>query len=288
MFDVSIRQEIIAQGGLAPTHRLKKRGWTGFSLARSVSSGSIIRVRKGWYALPEEKSQRLEAARVGGRLTCSAGAADWGLWTRTATPPLHVAVRPDASRLRDPRDYRKRMSANGDATIHWVGPRRGTAFVVDPLSCLLDMTRCEPLESVVAAADCALRLGLVTRRQWASAIANLPARMRVQLAAVDPASGSYWESIVRFRLGRIGIRTQTQVQLGPKLRVDFLIGRHLVVEIDGRQHAEFAQHEVDRVRDAELSALGCRCLRFTPRQVNRSWSTVRAAIDASISRGDSS
>jgi len=110
--------------------------------------------------------------------------------------------------------------------------------------------------------------------------------MRVLLADVDPGSGSYWESVVRFRLHRLGIALRTQVDFGPGLRVDFLIGRHLVVEIDGPQHAGTEQYEVDRKRDARLSVLGCRCLRFSTRQIRTNWAIVRDAIAAAIARGD--
>ena len=283
---MSIAQEIAAHGGLAPTYRLLRRGWTSYTLTRAVRSGSIIRVRQGWYALPDEQENHLRAARVGGRLTCSSGALYWGLWTRNSTPPLHVAVRPHASRLRDPLDHRVRRAAQRGPKVHWVDHRRGTAFVAEPLSCLLDMTRCEPLESVVAAVDCALGLGLITRRQWRAAAAKLPARLRALLADVDPESGSYWESVVRFRLHRAGIQLRTQVALGPGLRVDFVIGKYLVIELDGRQHAEPKQHAIDRERDARLSVLGCRCLRFTARQVRTNWRMVVAAINAAIARGD--
>jgi very-short-patch-repair endonuclease len=283
---MSITLDISSQGGLAPTHRLLRRGWTRHSLSGAVRSGVIIRVRQGWYALPDEKETRLQASRVGGLLTCSIGAQEWGLWTRTRTPALHVAVPAHAARLRDPHNHRTLRSPATAPTIHWVDHLRGTAFIADPLSCLLAMTRCEPLESVVAAVDCALGIRMITVRQWRRAAAGLPARMRLQLLDVDAGSGSYWESVVRFRLHRRGIVLQTQVEFCPGLRVDFLIGKHLVVEIDGLQHATPEQYALDRKRDAQLSILGCRCLRFTARQVRSNWPMVRKAIEAAIARGD--
>lgn len=64
---MSIAQEIAAHGGLAPTYRLLRRGWTSYTLTRAVRSGSIIRVRQGWYALPDEQENRL--ASVAGTIT---------------------------------------------------------------------------------------------------------------------------------------------------------------------------------------------------------------------------
>ena len=68
--------------------------------------------------------------------------------------------------------------------------------------------------------------------------------------------------------------------------MDFVIGESLVIEIDGSQHANYEQYVMDRDRDARLSILGKRCLRFTGRQVLRDWPTVLAAIEAAIVRGD--
>jgi very-short-patch-repair endonuclease len=148
------------------------------------------------------------------------------------------------------------------------------------------MTRCEPVESVVAAADCAIGSGLISRAAWLQAVGNLPDRLTRLLRDIDPLSGSYWESVTRFRLNCRGIELRTQVELGVGLRVDFVIGRRLVIEIDGGQHSEREQFEVDRVRDARLSILDMRCLRFSARQVRSSWSQVLAAIESAIGRGD--
>jgi very-short-patch-repair endonuclease len=283
---MELNDDVVRLGGLAPTCELLRAGWTSHQLSTAVRRGLIVRVRQGWYAKPDELPYRLRAARVGGRLTCSIGARDLGLRTRTIEPPLHVAVPPHASRLRNPADHRRRRGPYDLATVHWDAGRGGSRFVVDPIDCLLDMVRCEPLESVVAAADCAIASGLIFRGAWIRALVGLPARHARLLRDVDPLSGSYWESVTRFRLRRRGIPVRTQVQLGVGLRVDFVIGRSLVIEIDGGQHSERGQFETDRERDARLSILDMRCLRFTARQVRSSWPQVLAAIESAIGRGD--
>ena len=150
--------DIRSQGGLAPTHHLLRRGWTKFQLARAVHAGEIIRVRQGWYSLTEHGPTLLRAVRIGGRLTCSSGARQHGIWTRSPAPPLHVAVPPHGSRLRDPDDYRVRLRPTDPSRVHWDMHGGSTPFLTDPLSCLRAMITCEPLEDVVAAADCALGL----------------------------------------------------------------------------------------------------------------------------------
>jgi very-short-patch-repair endonuclease len=65
-----------------------------------------------------------------------------------------------------------------------------------------------------------------------------------------------------------------------------MIGDRLVVEIDGREHhSSREQFEVDRRRDAALSARGYRSLRFSYRQVMHHWVTVEQAILGACVRG---
>ncbi|MDP9027822.1 MAG: endonuclease domain-containing protein [Actinomycetota bacterium] len=69
--------------------------------------------------------------------------------------------------------------------------------------------------------------------------------------------------------------------------VDFLFGNRLVVEVDGEHfHTDPLAFETDRRRDALLSLLGFRVLRFSFRQVMERWPEVEAAVYAAIARGD--
>jgi len=67
-----------------------------------------------------------------------------------------------------------------------------------------------------------------------------------------------WYYLRRRQLG--GHRFRRQHPIGPYI-VDFVcLERHLVVEVDGGQHAE--RHDHDTVRDAWLGEHGYRVLRF--------------------------
>ena len=273
-------------GGVAPTFRLLRMGWIGRALTAAIHQGAIVRVRQGWYASACEPSENLAAWRVGGRLTCVSGALYFGLSTRT-TDLIHIAVSPTASRLRDPSDMRRRLTSQCGAVIHWRPPRAGSAFVESPLTCLLDMCQCESPEFVVAAVDSALHAGLFNRGAWLCEVANLPLRLRLQLADVDGRSESIIESLSRFRCRAVGLRVRIQVRLAPGLRVDLVIGERLVVEVDGREHhSDPSAFERDRMRDARLTALGYRVLRFSYSQVMHNWPSVEAAILAAVGHGD--
>ena len=261
-------------------------GWTGRALAAAVHRGTIVRVRQGWYASAFESADNLAAWRVGGRLTCVSGATFFGL-SICSTRLIHIAVSPTASRLRDPSDMRCRLTPKSGAVIHWRPPRAGSAFVESPLTCLLDMCQCESPLFVVAAVDSALHAGLISRGAWHSALADLPLKLRLQLADVDGRSESIIESLSRFRCRAVGLRVRIQVTLAPGLRVDLVIGERLVVEVDGREHhSDPAAFGRDRIRDARLTALGYRVLRFSYSQVMHNWPSVEAAILAAVGHGD--
>lgn len=79
----------------------------------------------------------------------------------------------------------------------------------------------------------------------------------------------------------------SQVWVAPGIRVDLMIGERLIVEVDGREHhSDPVAFERDRVRDARLSALGYRVLRFSYNQVMFDWPLVEASILAATARGD--
>ena len=68
--------------GVAETRELRDRGIRPTQLAAAVAAEDVLRVRRGWYALPETPAALLTAVRIGGRLACVSAAAHYG-W---ATP----------------------------------------------------------------------------------------------------------------------------------------------------------------------------------------------------------
>lgn len=107
--------------------------WLGHDLEHirmCVGYGSLVLVRKGWYALPGENEQVVRAWRVGGRLACvSAIAFHEG---REPTGELHVEVPGNTARLRSPSDRRVPLDRDDDVVIHWARLRSdGDSRAVD-------------------------------------------------------------------------------------------------------------------------------------------------------------
>jgi very-short-patch-repair endonuclease len=284
-----LADEIRSRGGLAATHELLAAGFSQRSLGYAAATGRIIRVRQGWYCLPRTDPALQEAVRVGGRLSCISGAEHHSLWVKRSGK-LHVDVVSTASRLRSRTDKRVRLAtlASPMTVIHWSdAASAGTRFALSARECLKRMIRCRPPEEVVAAADSALRLEVMSRARWTEDIRGVPPRLRTLLDRVDKRSESIIESIARFRLHYAGLEPQVQVRIPGVGRVDLLLGTRLVIELDGWEyHADRERFEADRRRDARLSARGFRVLRFSYHQVMDSWFEVQAAVLGALARGD--
>lgn len=90
--------------------------------------------------------------------------------------------------------------------------------------------------------------------------------------------------MVKLLLISLGLPFRQQVWIPGVGRVDFLVGRDLVIEVDSREfHPDSL---VDRRRDAILSAQGLRSLRFLYAQVAHDLDQVRDAIVGAVVRGD--
>ncbi len=277
--------------GPTPTHQLLCDGWTSRQLSRAVATGELVRIRQGWYCAPTFVGLPQQAARVGGQLTCQSAAKMLGLAVRN-TDILHVSVPRNAARLRTSRDPHVTLasSQHPDTIVHWsskAGALGSSPVPRTPLEVAIDMATCESPEFTIAAVDSAIRLGLIHRDDWLRFVRSLPRALAELLAQVDGHSESITESICRVRLRALGIEPQLQFKIAGVGFVDMLIGERLVVEIDGHEyHTETERFESDRQRDARLSMLGYRVLRFSYRQVMSNWSQVRGSIQAAIARCD--
>lgn len=292
---LSIRQLLDAHGGAIATHELHLAGFGRAGIRTLIAQRRLLRVRQGWYIDPATASEMADAFRVGGSVGCVSGLASLGCWKPPGSD-VHVSVAAGSSRLRSPRDSRRRLDdgPTEPVRVHWHAHPLSTEGRLR--TALPDMLReaisCQPVEFVIAIADSALarqdlRAPLLGLGDWLRIAEEFP-RLLPQLRMVDAGSGGGTESITRFRCWRdhrLAMRSQVWV---PGVGwVDFLLGDRLVVEVDGAAyHTDPERFEADRRRDAVLSALGYRVLRFSYRQVMDRWDEVERAILAALARGD--
>jgi very-short-patch-repair endonuclease len=284
---VNLTQQIEALGGLAATHELYERGATRGRLSWAVHSGRILRVRQGWYCLPDLDERIVRAARVGGRLACVSAAEYAGFWMR-GRHHLHVSVPDHDARLRSELDAHKRLrDSTATTVVHWHAVSGDQRLVQTVPESLVDLASCVGAEQAVSAADGALRTGMVNTADWARCVARAPARLRPLLCGADGRTESITESAFRFRVRRLGLDPAPQIAIPNVGRVDFVFGERLVVELDGRAyHSDPEAFERDRSRDARLSERGFRVLRFSYSQVFERWGEVRGSVLAALSRND--
>jgi len=268
------------RGGLIPTFRLRQCGIGARRIAALCHSGRLVRVRQGWYVLPGMPRTVVEAVRVGGQLTCHGALDMLGVWA-VKDSRLHVAVDDDATQLRTAHDPRRRRERRDRRVrVHWRRASTATRSVIASLEdALSDYARCAPFEHVAAAVDSALHQGMISREH--------PLAARFSAVGVDGTCESGTETIFWLRMRHHRLPIRRQIRFHGVGRVDFLIGERLIIEVDGQGfHDDETSFERDRERDARLSVLGYRVLRFSYKQVMSEWALVEAAVLAAMARGD--
>lgn len=263
------------QGGLARRRDLRAAGLPRRALERAVSAGALRALHGGVVSAradqPVDEPARAAVVGLAGTASHTTAARAWGI--ELVEPPAgpEVTVCRDRSRARWPGTVVHRRDLGPDEVVLSDGVR-----VTAPLRTVLDLCRSLPLHEAVAAADSALRKGLVRLDELLGAAGALPAaRGRTRVAEVvrlvDPLSGSVLESVFRVLLALAGVpapesqhvvRDASGRVLG---RVDFAWTRErLVVETDGYAfHADRASYRADRRRTNALVLAGWRVLRFS-------------------------
>ena len=271
------------QWGVVSLAQLRVAGLSDDAVQRRVRAGRLHRLHHGVYAVGHTVLKRegrwlaaVMACGDGAALSHRSAAAHWGLLqsdaTRTdVTTPRRRAgsatIRPHISRSLDARD---------------TDTHQGIPITSIPRT-LLDLAATvnpDRLERALAQAE---RLQLDDHR----AITDLLARANghrgqkalIEAIALEPKlTRSDWE-VRLLTLVRAAALPEPLVNLSlaapdhPRLEVDFCWPSHrLIVETDGWQtHRTRAAFERDRAKDAALTAVGYRVVRFT-------WRTPDAAI----------
>ena len=273
---MSILLSVLAgRAGVASRAELMGAGVRAADVDRAVRSGQILRVRRGWFALPSAVPDVVTAVRVGGALTCISALRHYGIWVPRETA-VHVAVPANASRLR----------LDGNPIIHWSAPSGATTASVAPIAdALAVMAVCQPREATLIAIDSALNRRIASFESLTEAFAAGPEYGRRLLHLADSRHDSGLETMACSRLRALGIRFSVQVQITGVGRVDVLIGECLVLELDGREfHSRDIDFDNDRRRDLLLAAAGYLVLRVSYRQMTEQWDEVERVILSIVRR----
>jgi very-short-patch-repair endonuclease len=272
-------------GSIASVGQLEAAGFSGQYVRGVRRRGGIVRVRRGWYALPAASPAVVAASRVGGTLACVSACGFHGTWM----PPnagLHVAVPEGSRHLKHPVDGSPVRGDGAGLTVHWNGPvPQDASFqsgVLPIRECLVEVLHCQPDEVAFAVIESALAKRLIRDIDVTWLTQTVPSR-RSMLRMVGSLAGSGTESLFRYRMADMGIRMRSQVEIDGIGRVDFLIGDRLIVEIDSQEHhGSRAQRTRDLDRDAVAQVLDYLPLRFDYLQVMEDWDAVASTVFAII------
>lgn len=282
---ISLARALTSFDGVAQRQELLGAGVNVRQLAAGVHLGTVIRVRKGWYALPGVDRDLVRAIRVGGRLACVSAAKHYG-WATAERIGLHVCLTPNAARLRSPDNARQRMPQQqhpADLTLHWARRGDNARLVTSKRETVFQIAHCQSPDLAVAAYDSFLHTdpaGSLNLDQW---LAELPQHLVAAMESPSRLCHSFLETIGRIRLSREGIEGKHQVWLPGVGRVDMLIDGWLVIEWDGLEHHDNGPaHDEDCRRDAVAASMGYTTLRFTYSLVMFHWYLVIGAIRATL------
>lgn len=277
-------------GGVLSLPASRRAGFSASDVAAAVRQGSLIRVRRGWYATEDASSDVVRAIRVGGALTAASSARLHGIWL-LEDDLLHVRVPATASRLRSPDDASVELDrAEHRVCVHYrpaqmtragadVPARDGLAMSI------AEMFRCAGTVPAMIALESALNRELLSMQSVELIRSLTPAWAHRQLDLASPDSDSGLETIARLLLHRQHVRVRAQVLIAGVRRVDLLVGDRLVLELDGRAFHSGADFECDRAQDLELALRGYLVVRLSYRMVTADWDHTHRAVVELVRRG---
>lgn len=284
---LSLPQVLRRAGGAAPYRAFEAAGIARSAVGEAVRAGELLRVRNGWFALPDAHPDVIRAVRVGGIATAASVAAMHRLWVPLGGP-LHVRVAPTASRLRSPNDRQSSLDTARDAVcVHYTARAAPQAGRDDLPSALAEMFACADDVEALAAVESAIERRVLDPAHLGALRAMLPPSRQKVLERLDLNGQSGLETKMRMFLRSTRVRFRAQVAIESVGLVDFLIGDRLVIEVDGWQfHSGRRAFEEDRRRDFELVTRGYLVLRLSYRQVMHDWERSRRGIRALLERGE--
>lgn len=242
------------------------RGETQAGVRRAVAAGTLIRLRRGWYATPAADQRVVEAVRRGGVLSCVSALRFRGIWVPGRSDDVHA-----------------RAGVSRDRTGVFCSQHGRPESVIGPVDeipiALRHAARCLDGEGLIVVCDSIVERGHFTVDDLRAILCDAPVRVRSLLDRCDGASQSGTETMVRLRLRARNIPVRTQVVIRDVGCVDLVVGDRLIIETDGeRYHSGIERFTEDRRRDREAARLGYITLRLTYADVVDRWERTEELI----------
>lgn len=227
---VNITETLLNYDGVARAKHLAAAGISDFQLKSALASGTVTRVARGVYAVPDADARLIAIRSLPAEPACATAAHFLGLWVLEPPGQPHIAV-PHS------RKY------PGFVCHRSAAPPTLLDTVVQSLRCLPDLDGLVIAESAVAVKGLplpALRQRLTGRND---------VRERRLVARIVPHSQSIIECMARYWLRRAGFHVESQVNIPGMGHIDLMVDGRLGIETDGAGfHMDRASFEEDRRR----------------------------------------
>jgi len=292
---------VASLGHVATRRQLERFGVTGWQLTSAVRSGTLKRVRNGWYATQQATQAQCVAVRVGGLLAGPTAAASYGLYAGFDRR-VHLCVPRNASRLRlklpasayAPGEVREPDRSETPVEVHWIpagrhDPGSDEIWRVSVADCLVQTALWCDRETAIACADTALEARLISPATLLGAFAVAPNIVHFVAEQARFGSQSGLESVVRQRIEKLGLEYRQQVTIPGMGRIDAVVEGCVGIELDGDLwHSGDAYGARDKERDAVAVSKGLPVLRFRFARVFQDWPEVEHQILSAVERFGSS
>jgi very-short-patch-repair endonuclease len=239
------------RGGVAGTAEIARAGFSRHDIDTAIAAGTIARIRRGHYALPDAATAYRASIEMQGLLTCVSAAPAYRLWTLVPARAPHLCL--------------GHRSAPAGAVAH--GRSRHPPHPWLPIAGLADVLvhalHCLPELQALVMVQCAVGRGDIDHGFLRNQLGgNRNGRARAVLDLLVPRADSVLEILANAAFRRAGLSLRRHVEIPGVGEVDFLIEECLVVETDGGSHLEPFQVKKDRRRNNASLRGGYLVLRF--------------------------
>jgi very-short-patch-repair endonuclease len=273
MWGMELQSWLRARGGWAHRSDAIEAGWTRYRLEQALRSALILVTARQWLHLPDIDDDLRAAMSASARVTCVSAARMLGLWVPRLPDRLHLAVHPHAGR-----DLSRFVAHRNLGPVRPL-PRSPLDAIENVLA---RVATCQPHLEALAIWESAINKGLATSAHLqAVGWTTHAARTLAFEAGGDSDSGL--ETLVVQRLARLGIPALQQVPLLGH-DVDLLVGRRLVIQLDGFAYHQAAQRRADIAHDRRLRLAGYTVLRFDYVEVMERWPLVERQILSAVAQ----
>ena len=242
---------LASRGGTATAADLRRAGFSRHRITTALAHGTLVRIRRGHYGLPQDSGVYRAARELKGLLTCLSAAPGYGLWTLAPAQSMHLCL---GHRAAPPG-----VAAHGRCQ-HPGHPWLPVAGLADVL---IHALHCLPELEALVMVQCAVGRGDISLAFLRSKLeGNRNGRARSVLDLVIPRADSLLEVLANTAFLRAGLHIRRHVEIPGVGEVDFLVEDILVVETDGESHLEPLQVKKDRRRNNASLVGGYLVLRF--------------------------